>query len=460
MADLGDPRSAGTTFAAPITYPLPPIPAFSNGEDHPVADSSLSITAPQGFMSMEEWIGHKQEVDTQQKAVGLPQQQARSQDYSSANSLAASTNGLLRPVALPKKQNSAHVGRLNHLSQKHGFTTHFCFNEPVPQRFTCSLTLSGPDIGTRTIEGPDLHNTKKEAKEAIAGEACEIVSAMPKASGKRSHSVMKGVGQSNLGREADGSRAVVGHQVVEKPKKPEPEENFIGLLLGPLRQVNLTDATYKEYANANSQPPPVYQDYQLGNSFASEVTIALRPLTSFGSQTSLFPSKKLAKAFAARDAVFWLREQDRMPGPNQHVKKKAKISAANKATGSPSSANGSNTESKHTTHAQQVNELCPRLGFKYPRFELVQSTTINGFFFGAAFFDNNAELPGPIGGVRNVYGKKAAKEECAKRVLEVLRGIEEERSLRVRIQIEQRLQKARSEGAIIEPSAADVKVEA
>ena len=49
------------------------------------------------------------------------------------------------------------------------------------------------------------------------------------------------------------------------------------------------------------------------------------------------------------------------------------------------------------------------------------------FWDVAAYFPHCPSHEGPIGEVRRVYGKKAAKEECAKRVLAYLKEEEHRR---------------------------------
>ena len=54
-------------------------------------------------------------------------------------------------------------------------------------------------------------------------------------------------------------------------------------------------------------------------------------------------------------------------------------------------------------------------------------------FSGAAYFSGDAlhypSLKGEVGEVRNVYGKKNAKEECARGVWEALKGVAKERGV-------------------------------
>lgn len=66
--------------------------------------------------------------------------------------------------------------------------------------------------------------------------------------------------------------------------------------------------TYTEYAQMRHFPPPEYSESQTATTpynFASTVRIADGPLTPFGSETDLYPSKNNAKRAAAREAVIW-----------------------------------------------------------------------------------------------------------------------------------------------------------
>ena len=50
------------------------------------------------------------------------------------------------------------------------------------------------------------------------------------------------------------------------------------------------------------------------------------------------------------------------------------------------------------------------------------------FWDVAAYFPHSPSQEGPVGEVERVHGKKAAKEECAKRVLAYLKEEEQRRS--------------------------------
>lgn len=52
---------------------------------------------------------------------------------------------------------------------------------------------------------------------------------------------------------------------------------------------------------------------------------------------------------------------------------------------------------------------------------------------GGAVFAGSRALPGRVGEVRNVFGKKNAKEECAKGVWKLLREVATERGVEVEV---------------------------
>lgn len=74
-----------------------------------------------------------------------------------------------------------------------------------------------------------------------------------------------------------------------------------------------------------------------------------------------------------------------------------------------------------------VNNLCASLGLLTPEYRLTNSTDVPGFWSGAAYIGREPSLQG-IAPIRHVFGKKRAKEECAKGVWEVLRGWKRERT--------------------------------
>lgn len=79
-------------------------------------------------------------------------------------------------------------------------------------------------------------------------------------------------------------------------------------------------------------------------------------------------------------------------------------------------------------------DLCPILGLTAPTYRIVASSpTTPNLLTGAAYFGGNPLFPGPVGEVRNVFGKKSAKEECARGVWQVLAKLAKKRGVEVEI---------------------------
>ena len=87
--------------------------------------------------------------------------------------------------------------------------------------------------------------------------------------------------------------------------------------------------------------------------------------------------------------------------------------------------------SNGSSYAQKVNELCPLLGLRPPQYRIAPNADapVVNILSGAAYFPDNPLLPGPVGTIRNIYGKKNAKEECAREVYRVLMHIATEKGI-------------------------------
>lgn len=201
-----------------------------------------------------------------------------------------------------------------------------------------------------------------------------------------------------------------------------------------------------------------YTFFSLGSLFAAEVTLPLRPDHPFGSRTRAFPSKKAAKSHAAKEAVLWLRDQGHFTltpdgtlvasASKQAKKAKGKDAIVVEESGNGGGGGGGGGSA---SFAAQVASLATRLGMQAPTYRFVPSAQAPSIYSGAAYFEEQCgarsvggadeQLDGPIGEVRNVFGKKNAKEECAKKVLEVLKEIAAKRvegieTLRAKIKAE------------------------
>lgn len=208
---------------------------------------------------------------------------------------------------------------------------------------------------------------------------------------------------------------------------------------------------------------PVYTEYDLGGIFACTCTIPSYP-DSFGSASASFPTKKAARANAAREAMKYLIDQG-LTNPDGTLlsRKKVKLGTAVRVE------NKKLEVKRDATYAQRVNgkslllalmtsayrsivyllrpgpinslnsaaDLCPILGLAAPTYRLsASSASAPNILSGAAYFPGEPRFPDKYGEVRNIFGKKAAKEECARGVWEVLRELAANRGVDVGLEDE------------------------
>ena len=77
-------------------------------------------------------------------------------------------------------------------------------------------------------------------------------------------------------------------------------------------------------------------------------------------------------------------------------------------------------------------DLYPMLGLSTPEYRIAPlSADAPNIVSGAAYFHAEPMFPGPVGEVRNIYGKKNAREECAKGVWMVLSALAKKRGIKV-----------------------------
>lgn len=195
-----------------------------------------------------------------------------------------------------------------------------------------------------------------------------------------------------------------------------------------------------------------------------------------GSEPPSFARKKDAKQYAAKCAIEWLRTQELMPSSGDEVKfpkpvvvsnpmaspkhKKHRIappsppavrkelssfsslsSAESSASPSPGpgpkSASGtplspgikSPFDAEEVSACHLVSECCKRLGLRAPLYKLEAHKTMAGFWSGYPQFDvtESSDFPEGLGYVKDVMGKKYAKEKIAEKVLKHLLKLEEQR---------------------------------
>ncbi|KAF2661890.1 hypothetical protein K491DRAFT_686867 [Lophiostoma macrostomum CBS 122681] len=308
---------------------------------------------------------------------------------------------------------------------------------PRPDFIYDGSTFGGWSVKTSFL-GHDLQEAgpyanKQEAKDVLSGRVLAIITAL------ESEGKLQKSGKSKKKTNGVGSDYNLQS---EKDQDQGPQENFIGQLL--------------EFQNSTRCPPPVYQEYALGQNYACILTLRAYnpesatgstetgPLT-FGSMAELRSSKKAARQNAARLGVEYYKNRGVWPkmedggehgngGPGMGIRRK-KVQAQNQAQGltTATSSPGANAappstnNSTSSSYAARVASLAQNtLAFPPPEYKYADDGVAN-FHTVACYFRGVAGHEGPIGEVRHVFGKKKAKEECAKLVLEYLLAVKEKR---------------------------------
>jgi hypothetical protein len=189
-----------------------------------------------------------------------------------------------------------------------------------------------------------------------------------------------------------------------------------------------------EFQRAIRGPAPTYADYAVGNRFTCIVNIDSDGSLSesFGDLKSLHMSKKAARQDAARHAVEHFKAQGHWPEDFSDVggirkKQKAQlhqpelVSSTSVSADSRHSSIASSTPG--TSYAQQVARLAVILSLPTPEWRYTPSLLDRDFYTVQCFFNGAGPHQGPVGEVRNVFGKKKAKEECARLTLDYLREV-------------------------------------
>lgn len=283
-----------------------------------------------------------------------------------------------QPVSLGSKS-SHHSTALNLLCQKKGLVPDFQIDGDASNADFGGVLK----IGDVTIASDERWHSKKSAREALAEKGFEAV------------------------KDMEAKR--------KEPGTPgEKDKNWIGMLI--------------EYHQLiNPKQGPVYLDYSLGSSYSATCAIPSRPDQPFGSSAAPFPSKKTARVNAARLAVEYLiTEGELNPDGSTKARKKAKLGAAVRIQ-------GKGLEVKRgSTYTQKVNDAYTLLGLQAPQYVFgAASNLAPNMLSGYASFPNEPDLPKEIGEVRNVFGKKSAKEEIAKGVWAVLQELAEKRGVNI-----------------------------
>ncbi|KAF2638357.1 hypothetical protein P280DRAFT_491786 [Massarina eburnea CBS 473.64] len=207
----------------------------------------------------------------------------------------------------------------------------------------------------------------------------------------------------------------------------EPVVNYVGQLL--------------EFQRSTASPQPTYADYQLGTAFTCLITIdnnndtttTTTTPSTFGSLTGpYFSSKKAARHNAARLAVTHYKTQGLWPDSSTSAggikKPKKSLPPPQSPTTSPSTT--TTTTDPVPSYAHRVATLATTLSLPSPHWSYETCASTPGFHTVTCHFPSSTTASGhegPIGEVRHIYGKKRAKEECARLTLEYLLAVREAR---------------------------------
>jgi hypothetical protein len=111
------------------------------------------------------------------------------------------------------------------------------------------------------------------------------------------------------------------------------------------------------------------------------------------------------------------------PQPSLHEM----VSQSTPEARSTSIASASTNFPRSMSYAQQVATLANMLSLNTPEWKYTPHPSDPTFHSVSCFFKNGGSHEGPIGEVRNIHGKKKAKEECARLTLEYLKDVREKR---------------------------------
>lgn len=376
----------------------------AHAEQKPMAYSA----PPTGILSMDDFM--KQNQDEHQA-----QREAR---YSTASppikkATTSENTTPLTPVVVGARS-SKHTILLHEKYQALGIPQPlFTYEGNTISGWAASVSFPGLENveELQGLSGDRRFNSKQEAKEALSEKAFAVLEEMER--------------QGRVKKAEKNRKKSVGGQLEQQQNltEREPVENYVGKLL--------------EYQRSISGPQPTYTDYQSGTHFACLLTLEGQP-HPFGTLTSLFSSKKAARQDAARHAVEHFKAlgtwpQDTLIGG---IKKKKQSKPASPPSPSSSSSIlspiqppnlNSSISAGASSFAQQVAILAASLTLPTPEWKYTSHPSDPNFHSIACFFRSAGPHEGPIGEVRNVFGKKKAKEECARLTLEYLLDVREKR---------------------------------
>ncbi|KAI4640354.1 hypothetical protein J4E93_008560 [Alternaria ventricosa] len=400
-----------------------PLPTSFGGAHAEMKDISTPLD---GVISMDDFMIQHKPAHEAQKLVKETKQPAPPPSKKAKTPNQKATP--LVPVAVGARS-SRHTILLHEKYQALGIPQPlFTYGGGSETGWTVSVSFPGLDDAEELqglkFEEERKFNSKQEAKEALSQKALGVLEEL-----EREGRVKKG----GKGKKKKGGGEGEG-KVVEKGKEEKekgPGENYVGKLL--------------EFQRATDSPQPTYTDYQSGQRFSCIITIEEEGKSQqFGSISNLFSSKKAARQDAARHAVEHFKALGTWPTDDTAVggiRKRKKASPIDPDTVSISPLDNSSSPSptpiQSTTptpappgtpsYASRVATLAVTLALPTPEWNYTPHPSDPTFHSVCCFFKGAGQHEGPIGEVRNIHGKKKAKEECARLTLEYLTRVKEER---------------------------------
>nr|POE80007.1 hypothetical protein CFP56_08073 [Quercus suber] len=324
-----------------------------------------------------------------------------------------------RAVPVPAgPSNPASVIAFYELCTKLGLRPDFTLLEAAPQRFRGKVV-----VGALAVERAGPFASKKEAKEQVCAAALPLLLAKverPGAEAPRKRKSAEPAPTTPAGRLA---------------KSELFAEDWVSILMTHLQKQKLPAAEYAEWRTASTP-----------FCFACTLRFQGSPVEPFGAPERFYPNKKEAKKAAARDAVLWLRRQGQLAGDRY-----AAAANRNKQDGDDGAADGApalDDESRELyglpaepgptpvpdiSLAQQVNEMAASLGLIQPQFAVrnVDATLDSLIDMTVQFHERDIRSDPRLAreiAVKNVYGKKKAKELCCRDVLRLLDEVKRDRA--------------------------------
>lgn len=275
--------------------------------------------------------------------------------------------------------------------------------------------------GLQNVPAQGPFNSKSEAKEAMSKTCLDLLCGLEE--------------EGKLGTRAERKTSLAStvsetasNQQEENKKEKEVQENYIGQLL--------------EFQRARSGAQPVYTDYASGSRFACLLNIDGVD-RSFGALEKLFGNKKAARQDAAGAAVQYFKNSGEWPEtftPLGGIRKR-KVSAI--CTSAPTSLTpntidtslDTSSPTQFSSHAAHLAHLSNSLSLGTPAYTYTPHPGAPDFHTVSVSFPQAARIPllpgvpphGEIATAHTIFGKKKAKEECARLGVAVLESLKQRR---------------------------------